>query len=392
MCKNPMPPLKSLIFAKKIRLPSPAANIIQSLNMAWAFRAAGCDVHLFPGYSQKKSLSLIQDIEEKYCLNSNTRPKISLLPAKNKGMYGLLFRSQLIREWVSNSDSVFFCRDLKEAVFLLKLKKLIKRHHKIIYEMHDSVFIEHEEYAYKDADRCKNLEKQIISKIDGIIYTNAYIKKKIQEIYSPSIPSITSVPGYNSRIFTPVSAPTNNSRILVGYFGSLHPGKGVDLLIEAFKKLPDNYYLRIVGGNPPQMQKTLENMVQKEFDLPGRIEFTGQVSPGQVRSHLEDCHFVCIPFVSQVEFLSPIKLYESIGMELPVVATPMPAILETSRELQSLVLAKDTTPEALASAIRQLGDDPEQMRQLKKNARLLRSEYTWEKRAGKIVSFISSTR
>jgi glycosyltransferase involved in cell wall biosynthesis len=77
-------------------------------------------------------------------------------------------------------------------------------------------------------------------------------------------------------------------------------------------------------------------------------------------------------------------------MELPVVATPMPAIREISREIPSLIIAEDATPEALASAIRHLGDDPDQMRQLKKNARILRPEYTWEKRAQKIVFFINS--
>jgi glycosyltransferase involved in cell wall biosynthesis len=390
MCKNAMASIESFVFAKRIRLPSTAANIIQSLNMAWAFRAAGCDVRFFPGYTQKNSLTLIQNIEEKYCLNINTRPQMSLLPAKNKGMYGLFFRYHLIREWMTKCDSVFYCRDLKEAVFLLKLKKIKKRNHKIVYEMHDSVFIEHNEYAYSDANCYKKIENKIISEVDGIVYTNTYIKNKTEDIYSPSAPSITAVPGYNQRIFTPVSAPRNNSRILVGYFGSLHPGKGVRLLIETFKKLPENYCLRIVGGTPPQEQKTLEHKVQEEFDLPDRIEFIGQVSPGQVRSRLEGCHFVCIPFVSKVEFLSPIKLYESIGMELPVVATPMPAIREISREIPSLIIAEDATPEALASAIRHLGDDPDQMRQLKKNARILRPEYTWEKRAQKIVFFINS--
>jgi glycosyltransferase involved in cell wall biosynthesis len=381
---------RTLIFAKKFRLPSPAANIIQTLNMAWGFQAAGAHVKIFPGRIQKGSLSLLSEIEKEYRLDTNSRPKVTFLAGRNKGIYGLLFRAALLKEWLTNPDALFFSRDVKETMLLLTLKKLFQKQQKIVYEMHDSVFLEHQEYGEKDAQTYKIWEKRIISGVDGIIYTGTYLKKKVEEIYTSSTPSLIAVPGFNKRIFYPLPPVKNSKTVLIGYFGSLHPGKGVSLLLDAFKMLPDHYRLRIIGGNPAHERVALENRVHYEFSNPDRVEFAGQVSPCDVRNHLKGCQMITIPFVSDVEFLSPIKLYEALAMGLPVVATPVPAVQSAAAELPNVIISSSSQPEDIADAIRYLGEHPDRITRIHQKTIALKSMPDWENRARRIDAFISA--
>jgi hypothetical protein len=105
------------IFAKKFRLPSPAANIIQTLNMAWGFQDAGVDVRLFPGRKRRDPQSLMATVEDQYMLDKTARPRITFLPGSHKGIYGLLFRSFLVKEWLTNPHGIFFLRCYGNAFF-----------------------------------------------------------------------------------------------------------------------------------------------------------------------------------------------------------------------------------------------------------------------------------
>ncbi|MGX9365645.1 glycosyltransferase family 4 protein [Desulfoplanes sp. PS50] len=377
----------TLIFTKKFRLPSPAANIIQTLNMAWGFQSAGASVHLFPGLSQTTPSHLLQNLETEYRLDKNTRPHVTFLPARNKGIYGALFRFCIFKKWLTHPDALFFSRDVKETLFLLDLRRLFQRQQKIVYEMHDSVFLEHREYGQKDADAYKKWEKRILSDVDGIVYTGTYLKKKIEELFPVSTPSIVAVPGFNKQIFSPLPLELPTTSITLGYFGSLHPGKGVSLLIEAFKKLPQNYRLRIIGGNPRKEYLALQARVQKEINEPERVQFIGQLPPDKVRNHLAGCHMIVIPFVSEVEFLSPIKLYEALGMELPVVATPVPAIQSAAATLPNVIISAGSSPHEFAGAIRSLGDHPETIRKIHAKTRAQNTRYDWEDRASQVYAF-----
>lgn len=358
--------------------------------MAWGFQDAGVDVRLFPGRKRRDPQSLMATVEDQYMLDKTARPRITFLPGSHKGIYGLLFRSFLVKEWLTNPHGIFFSRDVMETRFLLHLARHKRGRRKIIYEMHDSMFLEHREHHQGNAQTYQKYEKEILSGIDGLIYTNTYLRGMVEQMYSPSVPCMTAVPGFNSQIFSPIPAPTDNRSILVGYFGSLHPGKGVELLLNALKSLPPRYRLRIIGGHPVKELNSLKIKVCEEFDDPTRVEFPGQVPPKDVCRCLRGCHMACIPFVSKVEFLSPIKLYEALGMALPVVSTPVPAVQKAARKLPHVVLASGSTPQHLADAIRDLGENPSILLELHNKAALARNDLAWSARAQRILSFIHS--
>jgi glycosyltransferase involved in cell wall biosynthesis len=98
---------------------------------------------------------------------------------------------------------------------------------------------------------------------------------------------------------------------------------------------------------------------------------------------------VVIPFQTSTEFLSPIKLYESLALGLPIIATPMPALVELSKTIKSLVVAADCTPKSLAKCIQTLFSDKDRLCITKEIARNRYEVYTWSTRAKMILNHIS---
>jgi len=87
-------------------------------------------------------------------------------------------------------------------------------------------------------------------------------------------------------------------------------------------------------------------------------------------------------------FMSPLKMFEYMASRRPIVATDLPSIREVLSE-SSAVLVPPGNTEKLKEAIKYLIDNPEAGKKLADNAFQKVQEYTWDKRAEKIVDFIT---
>ncbi len=85
-------------------------------------------------------------------------------------------------------------------------------------------------------------------------------------------------------------APGNARSFL--YVGQLIRGKGVDLLLQALKKVPGDWQLNIIGeGNARQQQEELAAAPE----LAGRVHFVGWVPRDRLAQYYEDCSFTLVP-------------------------------------------------------------------------------------------------
>jgi len=88
---------------------------------------------------------------------------------------------------------------------------------------------------------------------------------------------------------------------------------------------------------------------------------------------------------------SPIKLFEYLASGAPIVASDLPSIREIVSE-EEVFFVKPDDPQELAQGIERLLTDQEFARTLSSRALERSKEYTWEKRAKKIVEFINRRR
>lgn len=375
---------KNIVYVKKMQLPSNSASILQTLNMIWAFSENECHVK---ACINAKNKNIIIEIVDKYSLNRLLKPEFFCIKTKNKGVYSLIFFIYIVKNWIFNKKSIFIARDLKEGFCVSILKKYLKRDHFFIYEMHDSVYLEKINSLKIDDLSIKKKENFILNSADLIIYTGPYLKKIVGDLYNPVSIGDVVPPGYNPNIFAPiVSEVRRKDSVKLAYFGTLFSGKGVDVFLDALSVLPASYCGVIVGGNPASRLDELKRRV-RELALSDRVSFSGQVSPSMVPLTLSGVDAIVIPFQTDTEFLSPIKLYEGLALGLPIIATPTPALVELSKTIKSLVVADDCNSESLAACVQSLFSDNDRLNTVRVCAMKRNDVCTWKVRANKILGF-----
>ncbi len=178
----------------------------------------------------------------------------------------------------------------------------------------------------------------------------------------------------------PVETPT------VVYTGHLYGWKGVDTLIGAAKKLPGvNVYL--VGG----IERDISAYRRK--GLPPHIHIVGQRPHSEIPLWLCAADVLVLPnsakeAISRL-YTSPIKLFEYMASGRPIVASDLPSIREILSDETAVFVASDNA-DALRDGIQKLLREKEFAATIAMNACREAGQYTWHKRAERIIAFLSS--
>jgi len=359
------------------------ANALQSLNMVYSFAAQGVETYFSPG-NRTGQKNLQAELEKKYGLFPEKNLHFHFLSGRHKGLYGLRFRLNLAYRWLSASEgTVFFARDIKEWLTILRLKKRINR--PFFMEMHEVLADEHAREGTGKADDYRRLEQQIINISDGIIATTKPLARRVNELFNPKVPVLVAPNGYNEDIFRPQPAVDLSGKISLLYFGSFHPGKGVHALLEAMSFLPEKFTLTLLGGSPIERVSRLKDQYEHEQ---GRVEFVGAVSPSNIGKYLEKSQMIVIPQSSD-EFFSPIKLSEAMGAGLPTVVTPLFPLTSRVTHGKEVYVAEGKGAEEIAKAILRVADNVDLAHSLQAGMQLKSQGQTWKDRAAACVEFIN---
>ena len=152
----------------------------------------------------------------------------------------------------------------------------------------------------------------------------------------------------------------------VVYCGRLSREKGVDLLIEAVKRIDAN--LVVVGGGP--LERELRELAYSD----PRVRFTGPLPRAEALRIVKGSDVFVLP--SRHEGLST-ALLEAMAMGVPVVATKVGGNPELVEHGETGLLV-DPEPGQLARAISLLLEDGSLARRLAGNAaRVAREKYSW---------------
>ena len=175
-----------------------------------------------------------------------------------------------------------------------------------------------------------------------------------------------------------------------GYTGHLYAGRGVELLLALAARLPGVNFL-IVGGELQDVEK-----LRKRIRVVGlnNVILTGFVPNAELPRYQAACDVLLMPYQRQVaassggdisRYLSPMKLFEYLACERPIISSDLPVLREVLHAENSILLSCDDV-DAWVSALHQLETDPGLCRRLAAQARQDAQQYTWEARAKKILS------
>lgn len=154
------------------------------------------------------------------------------------------------------------------------------------------------------------------------------------------------------------SAPRNRNvppPLRVGFIGTLGSHKGCDLLIKAFKKLPELDVTLTIYGNLERF-KSFVSKLRRLAGKDSRITFAGTFPPGEIGSILLGMDVLVVP--SRWYENTPLVVYSAFAAETPVVATDLGGLSEVVRTGENGLLFGLEDEEDLARQLRRLYEEP----------------------------------
>lgn len=202
-----------------------------------------------------------------------------------------------------------------------------------------------------------------LAQIDHLVTVCRYNVEQLDAAHGPLPDTHVVVCGVNVPPPSP-TPPTPDIDVLA--VGRLVPKKGFDLLVRAAALLVgDRPDLRIVVVGDGPERPALEALID-ELGVRPNVRFAGSMEHGDALHHLARAAVVCLPARIAPDGdrdSMPVVLKEAMAAGVPVVGTAVVAIPEmVDNEVGRLVAPED--PEALARALAELVDDPQERARL----------------------------
>ena len=375
-----------LIYIVNARIPTEKAHGVQIMKMCEAFASQGTDVTLV--VPRRKGVTRLDPFAH-YSISA--RFPIVYLPICNTyefGYWGFVFGSFsfAVSYWLyglhqklRHPASVFYSRDQDQFSFFPFFFGL----RPYFFEVHG--------FKKKSA-----LHARLFKRISGAVATNSFIKAKLTENFPRLADKIALMPnGVDLKKFVSgnkgdarkaLSLPPEEKIVL--YAGHFYAWKGVDTLVEAAASLPAGISVYLVGGNDEDIQRL------KKSNPAGaaRVTFIGYRPYSEMPSWYSAADLLVITGTAKdadsVHYTSPIKLFEYMAMERPIVAIDSPAIRDIVSEEDAYFYKPDDAG-SLARSIDDAFADAGRASKKAASARRKIERYDWNNRAKAILEFIT---
>ena len=231
-------------------------------------------------------------------------------------------------------------------------------------------------------------ESRVMAAADGITTLGQAMRDELVDRGVPAEKIVIVPNGVNPDDFAPTQPDPRlraryglGDRWVFGYISNMdHYREGHELLIEATARLVAAgraVACLLVGDG--HLRARLEAKVAAA-GLGSAVIFTGKVPFSEVRAHyaLLDAFVVARMSDRASRFVTPIKPYEAMAMQLPVVVSDLPALTEIAAPGERGLVFPSGDAAALAIALERLIDQPQLAQRLGATARSwVLSERTW---------------
>ncbi|HEX2150578.1 MAG TPA: glycosyltransferase, partial [Stellaceae bacterium] len=153
----------------------------------------------------------------------------------------------------------------------------------------------------------------------------------------------------------------------LGYFGRLDPAKGIDILVDALRRIPEApllleiFAVRQAGSDP------YASRLERRAAGDRRIVFRVALPPDAVREAMRGCDIVAVP--SRWLETGPLVVLEAFDAGVPVLGARLGGIAELVRDGTDGVLVPPERPAVWADAILRLAHRPAEVARLRAGIR-----------------------
>jgi glycosyltransferase involved in cell wall biosynthesis len=184
-----------------------------------------------------------------------------------------------------------------------------------------------------------------------------------------------------------------SERRIVLYMGQVMRGRGLRQLFEAIS-LIDAADLVVAGFGPDYERYRAIAAALPHAD---RIHFLGAVTPADIPGWTRGADVAAMPVQPDTlnhRLNTPTKLYDAMGVGVPVVASDLPGIAPIVRETGCGALCDPTDPVDIARAIRAIIDAPadDRLALRQRSLRAARMRYSWQVQARELLRVYDGLR
>jgi glycosyltransferase involved in cell wall biosynthesis len=146
----------------------------------------------------------------------------------------------------------------------------------------------------------------------------------------------------------------------------------------------------LVGGPDDQVDRWRKEARTRGVE---NIRFEGFVPVSDIPAYLSAANILVMPYdtsqtdgVMDLNTTSPLKLFEYMAAQRPIISTDIPAISRTIEHEENGLLAPPNDIETLVSYVRRVLENKTFADQLSQNARADAEEYSWKKRCERMIT------
>jgi glycosyltransferase involved in cell wall biosynthesis len=387
--------MKLLYFAN-IRIPTEKAHGQQIVKMCELFAMKKIDVKLIvprrlnPEY-KKVDIFAHYKVQPIFVLKKiiiiDPRIILKIIPSYYIKFQLLFFNISLFFWFVFkkiNNQEIFYTRD----EYLLPLLNLFSK--KVIWEAHSlpksiKFYLPYLKKSYRLIVLTEQIRKDLINlgvPSEKVLVASDAVDLKIFdiEIYKIEARKILQLP---------------QDKIILGYTGSLQTkglDKGVNDIISAIKLSPfrNDVILVAVGGSQLDIDFYLKIADQQQ--VKENIIFVPKVEQSKLAIYQKAFDILLMPFPNikhYAYYMSPLKLFEYMASERPIIASDLPSLREVLNE-NNAVFCQADNPQSLINKIKLLIDNQALVMRISSQAKKDVQKFTWENRVDKIVNFIGN--
>jgi glycosyltransferase involved in cell wall biosynthesis len=394
--------VKKLVYIVNARLPTEKAHGYQICKMCAAFARNGVEVQLWHPYRHQMSSELKgREVFDYYDLPQvfgvRTVPNFDVIRLERVfpeatfrplfSVHAFLWGLYAALKARKEKADIYYTRDSVVAYWLLRLRL------PTIYEEH---------VVPRRAQRAilRRVARQ--SELRLVVVLTSFIKKGFLEM-GFSDEKVAVVPdAVDLSLFANLPSREECRRLLglpqersiIGYIGrfqALGAEKGIPELVQTMAHLPaikgKEPLLLCVGGPMDPVADYID--LARRYGAPEhRLRFIDRVPNSQVPLWIRACDVVTIPWgwtEFSAYFTSPLKLFEYMAAEVPIVASDLPSLREILQHGENAWLVKPGDPYVLAAEVQHILDNQDLARKLVDRAKKDVQKHTWNHRTNLLL-------
>ncbi|NIV93219.1 glycosyltransferase [candidate division KSB1 bacterium] len=304
---------------------------------------------------------------------------VAIGPSKTKVVLDIFLFVKAVKMLAEHNYDLIHSHE-EAGFFVTYLSRKFRTLH--LYDMHSSLPQQLSNFKFSKSKLLlrmfEKLEAWTLENADAVITICPelfnYVEKRFPNKENTLIENVAD----NSLVFADTNSGQSvdkkirsNGETVILYTGTFEPYQGIDLLIDASRKVVEKVRsLRfvLVGGKPEQVELYKKKVT--ELKLEGHFIFTGSVLPQEVPAYVAAADILVSPRVEGNN--TPLKIYSYLRAGKPIVATNH--ITHTQVLNPDVSMLTDCTPEAFGNGVISLLESAELRQQLGENARKLAEE------------------